>query len=74
MVLHARVKDGRYVIDEPAHLPEGSIIELMPVDHLADMDPGEREALEASIARGLAEADRGEGIPADEFLRRLRAK
>lgn len=63
MVLHARVKGG-----------EGSLVELVPVDDLDDMDPAERAALEASIARGLEEADRGEAMPADEFLRRLRSR
>jgi hypothetical protein len=32
MVLHARVKDARFVIDEPADLAEGSVIELVPAD------------------------------------------
>lgn len=71
MVLHARVKDGRYVIDEPADLPEGSVVELVPIDDA--MDAEERAALMASIERGLAQVDRGEGIPAEEALRRLRA-
>jgi len=70
MVLHARVKDGRYVIEEPADLPEGSVVELVPIDDA--MDAEERAALMASIERGLAHVDRGEGIPAEEALRRLR--
>jgi predicted transcriptional regulator len=71
MVLHARVKNGRYVIDEPADLPEGAVLELVPVD---DMDEEESAALEASIAEGLAAADAGKTTDADEVLRRLRAK
>lgn len=61
MVLHAASKDGRYVIDEPADLP------------VSAMDAEERGALMASIERGLAQVDRGKGIPAEEALRRLRA-
>ena len=38
------------------------------------LGPAERSALRASIEKGLAEADRGLAIPADEALRRLRAK
>ncbi len=72
MVLHARVKGGRFVIDEPTDLPDGSIVELVPIDDV--VDPSERAALEASIARGLAEAERGETVPADEAMQRLRAK
>lgn len=71
MVLHARVKNGRYVIDEPADLPEGAVLELVPID---DMDEEEEAALESSIAEGLAAADAGKTTDADEVLRRLRAK
>ena len=38
-----------------------------------EMTPEERAELLTSIDRGLEEADRGELIPAEEFLRRLRA-
>jgi predicted transcriptional regulator len=37
-----------------------------------EMTPAERSELLASIEQGLAEAERGELIPADEVLRRLR--
>ena len=70
MVLHARVQGGRFVIDEPADLPEGSVVELVPVE---EIEPEDRAALIASIERGLAQADRGEGVAAEEALRRLRA-
>ncbi len=72
MVLHARVEAGRYVIDEPADLPDGAVVELVVVDEL--VDPEERAALRASIQKGLHETDQGLAIPADEALRRLRAK
>ena len=72
MVLHARVKAGRYVIDEPADLPEGSVVELVPVDDAMDAD--EQAALDAAIAEGIADAERGDTIDAREFLARLRAK
>ena len=72
MVLHARVKSGRYVIDEPADLPEGSVVELVPIDDT--MDAAERAALEAAIAEGIEDADRGNTIDAREFIERLRAK
>jgi hypothetical protein len=72
MVLHARVKNGRFVIDEPADLPEGAVVELVPVEDWMDED--EQAALDASIAEGLAAADAGKTSDADEVLRRLRAK
>ena len=74
MVLHARVKAGRYVIDEPADLPEGSVVELVAVEDLSDMDPAERAALEAAIAAGIEDADRGNTVDARQFIEQLRAK
>jgi hypothetical protein len=59
--VRAIVKGGRLLVDEPTDLP---------VD---DMDDEERAALMASIERGLAQVDRGDCIPAEEALRRLRA-
>jgi predicted transcriptional regulator len=38
-----------------------------------EMTPEERADLLASIDRGLEQAARGEGIPAEEVLRRLRS-
>jgi len=70
--LHARVRNGRLVLDEPTDLPEGSVVELVAVEEPSD--PAELAALDAAIRRGLEEADRGLTIPADEVLRRLRSK
>jgi hypothetical protein len=71
MVLHARVTNGRLVIEEPTDLPEGTVLELVPVD---EMDDAERAALDAAIDEGIAQAERGEAADADDVLRRLRAK
>lgn len=72
MVLHARVENGRFVIDEPADLPEGAVVELVPVDDW--MDEEERAALDTAIAEGMADADAGKTRDAAEVLRDLRAK
>ena len=73
MIVHARVKGGRLVVDEPVDLPEGKEVDLEVVDWLDDVPREEREALLASIDRGIAQFDRGEpGIPAEDVLRRLR--
>ncbi len=44
----------------------------------SEIDPGRvaamREALKAAVDEGLAQLDRGEGIPAREFLARLRER
>jgi hypothetical protein len=74
--LVATVRAGRLVLNEPTRLPEGTEVPL-----LVDYDPGElhltpaqRDELNDILTRSIAEADRGEGVPADEVLRRLRAR
>jgi hypothetical protein len=39
------------VLDEPTELPEGTEVELVPVED--EFDPEERAQLDASIERGL---------------------
>lgn len=75
MIVHATVKDGRYVIEERAELPEGTSVELVVVEEsLDEMDRDERAALLASLDRGLAELRSGmPGIPAEQVLRELKA-
>lgn len=73
MVLHARVKGGHLVVDEPTDLPEGTAVELMLVADEDDMSPEERAEIEAAIDRGREQIARGEGIPAEDVLRRIRA-
>jgi hypothetical protein len=71
-ILRARVQNGRVLVDEPTDLPDGAKVELLLLDAAADMDAEERAALEASIRRGLDEADRGELHSVDEVVARLR--
>jgi hypothetical protein len=71
--LRARVKNGRLVLDEPIDLPEGTVVELLPADVSDELDEEDRSRLLAAIAASCAELDRGEGIPADEVLREVRA-
>jgi hypothetical protein len=72
MVLHARVKNGHFVIEEATDLPEGSVIELVPVDEM--MPDDEVAALDAALVAGAALVARGQTVDADEVLRRFRAK
>lgn len=72
--------NGRLVLDEPTDLPDGEVIELVPLDEVLArggdyLDDEERAALhrelEASIAE--ADADAGQLIDADDVLAELRA-
>ena len=70
--LKARVVNGRYVIDEPARLPEGAEVELQLID-ADDLDDEERDRLHAALEEAADDIDAGRVISAEESLRRLRA-
>ncbi len=76
--LRAHVKGGRLVLDEPTDLPEGEVVELVPVDHVLanggdHLDDEERAALHRSIDAGIDDFERGDTEDAFEFLARLKA-
>jgi len=70
--LRARVVNGRYVIDEPAHLPEGAEVNLQVIEG-DDLDDDERARLHAAIEEGLEDADAGRVISMEESLAEIRA-
>ncbi|MCG8425565.1 MAG: hypothetical protein MJE77_47405 [Proteobacteria bacterium] len=69
--LQARVLDGRLVLDEPVDLPDGTEVELVPVDDGDDLDDADRARLHASLRRAADQFANGQGIPAEDALRRL---
>ena len=70
--LKGQVHQGRLKLDEPYDAPEGTEVDLAIVDDGDDLDDDERARLHAAIARGHEEAQRGEVVPADEVLAKLR--
>lgn len=74
----AHVQNGRLVLDEPTDLPEGRIVELLPLDevlagggdHLPDE---ERQALHRSIDEGIEDFENGDTEDAFELVARLEA-
>jgi hypothetical protein len=70
--LKAHVHNGRLVLDEPTDLPEGTEVELMPVDD--DFDPAERARLLQAIEEGAEDFERGDHMDAFEFVAQLRAR
>ena len=76
MIVHATVRGGRYIVDEPAELPEGTTLKLVVVEgSLDDMDPDERFALLASLDSSTSKLAAGvELVPADAVLARLRGQ
>ncbi len=72
----AHVRNGYFVSDEPANLPEGTPVELQLVatDPWSAMDPEERAELEEAIEEGYRDIENGDVVDAREFLAELRAK
>ena len=76
--MKAVVHNGRIFLDEPTTLPEGTVIELQAVDQYSfldstnEMSSEEREKLNASIDRGLAQISSGQGVSAAESVAQLR--
>ena len=71
LALKARVQNGRFVIDEPADLPEGEEVFLMRVDDSAELDDDERARLEAALERSFQQARAGQFIESDQVIGRL---
>jgi hypothetical protein len=77
--LKAHVRGGRLLLDEPTDLPDGEVVELVPLDEvLANggdyLDVEDRERLHASIDRGLADAHAGRTTDARQVMAELRAR
>ena len=70
--LKAQVHQGRLKLDEPYDAPEGTEVDLAVLDDGDDLDDAERARLHAAITRAHDEAQRGEVVPADEVLAKLR--
>ena len=78
--LKAHVQNGRLVLDDPAtDLPEGEVVELVPVDDVLAaggdyLDDDERAALQRAIEEGIDDFENGDSEDAFEFLARLKAR
>ena len=68
-VFSARVRGGAIVPDEGVELPEGSRVTVIAGEADAPFELSPED--EVALAQSIAEADRGDVIPAEEVLRRL---
>jgi hypothetical protein len=73
MTLKARVHKGRLVVDEPTQLPEGTEIDLLPLDPGDWLDATDRAALHQALAASQEDFEVGRLVEAEEVLRELRA-
>jgi hypothetical protein len=72
LTLRARVRGGRLVLDEPIDLPEGSEVELMPVDPADELDEADKARLLAALERAAVQLKNGEVLSREEFTQRVR--
>ncbi len=74
MTIKARVRAGRLVVDEPTNLPEGTEVELLPLDPGDWLDDADRAALHAALAQSHCDVAAGQLIDAAEILKELRLR
>ena len=72
MTIKARVQAGRLIVDEPTTLPDGTEVELLPLDPGDWLDAEDRKALHAALARSDADVKAGRLVEAAEILKNLR--
>ena len=76
--LKARVENGRLKLDEPTDLPEGQLIELVPLAEVFlnggdDLDDEERAELHQSIREGIEDMEVGRTVDAKTAIAALRS-
>lgn len=74
MTLKGRVKSGRLVVDKPTDLPEGTEVELLPLDPGDWLDDEDRAALNQALRDSEADVKAGRLVDADSVLRELRSR
>lgn len=73
MTIKARVNAGRLVVDEPTDLPDGTELELLPLDPGDWLDETDRAALHKALRDSDADVAAGRLIDADEILKEIRS-
>jgi hypothetical protein len=74
MTITARVHDGRLIVDEPTSLPEGTEVQLLPLDPGDWLDDADRAALHEALAQSEADVKAGRLLDTADVLRRLRPR
>ena len=73
--LQARVKNGRLTLDEPTELPDGHVVDLLPLDELLMLvdEAAPRDAVTFSFAPVRREWKKPKPVDAAAILDELRA-
>jgi hypothetical protein len=73
MTLKARVSKGRLVLDEPTDLPEGTEVDLLPMDPGDWLDDEDRAALHRALDASASDVAAGRLVEADHLLKEIRS-
>jgi hypothetical protein len=74
MTIKARVHAGSLVVDEPTELPEGTEVELLPLDPGDWLDETDRAALHRALRESDADVAASRLVDVDEILKELRSR
>lgn len=74
MTIIARVREGRLVVDEPTDLPDGTEIELLPLDPGDWLDETDCAALHEALQQSESDVAAGQVVSAEDILRELRTE
>ena len=69
VVMTGQVVDGRIVVPEGAHIPEGASVTVLAPDNQATFELGPAE--EEAILEAIGQADAGMFVDGDDLLARL---
>ena len=74
MTIKARVRGGRLVVDEPTDLPEGTELQLLPLDPGDWLDDADRAALHEALRESDADVAAGRLVDVEDILKELRSR
>jgi hypothetical protein len=74
MTFKGRMKASRLVVDEPTDLPEGTEVDLLPLDPGDWLDDENRAALHQALEDSDKDVTAGRLVDADIVLRQLRSR
>ena len=74
MIVKAHVREGRLVVDEPTDLPDGTEVDLLPLDPGDWLDEADRAALHEALRQSDADVAAGRLVDAEAVLKELRSR
>ena len=74
MTIKARVRAGRLLVDEPTNLPDGTEVELLPLDPGDWLDEADRAALHEALRESDADVATGNLVEVGDVLKELRSR